>query len=104
MSQNQAVASTLSLFENIANSMNTLVNFVSSIMSNIGDIEAAKSDTSITIKNIYNISQQTAASVQEVTASTEEQLASIERISAFAEELNCNVKVLLEAINKFKVE
>lgn len=104
LSQNQAVASTLSLFENIANSMNTLVNFVSSIMSNISDIEAAKSDTSNTIKNIYNISEQTAASVQEVTASTEEQLASIERISAFAEELNCNVKVLLEAINKFKVK
>lgn len=103
VSQNQAVASTLDVFQKITNAMGKMVDNISHITSSINDMEKAKMDTSLAIENMSAISEQTAASVEQVTASTQEQLSNIEVMATFAEKLNQAVKSLSESINKFKV-
>ncbi|MCX7709574.1 MAG: methyl-accepting chemotaxis protein [Clostridia bacterium] len=102
-SQNQAVASTLGVFENIERVMNSMVLCVGHIMSSIEDMEKAKVETMSTMENISAVSEETAASVEEVTASTQQQQASIDEMAVFAEKLNEAAKELTEIINRFKV-
>ena len=103
-SQDEAVKITMSAFETIAKSMETLAGRVGLIISGIEDLETCKEQTISAIENISSVSQETAASSQEVTASTEEQLSSIEELSAHAQALGEAAGKLTESISRFKVK
>ena len=102
-SQNEAVGDTISIFKNIAESMDLLFDKVTQISSGISEMEENKEQAVISIQNISAVSQETAASSEEVTASTQEQLSSIEELANFAAELGDAAKKLSESISKFKV-
>lgn len=102
-SQNEAVSSTISIFESISSSMNTLSQRINEILKRITEMDENKNQAIESMQNISAVSEESAASVQEVTASTEEQLAGIEELAAFAQELNDVSIQLTDAINKFKI-
>lgn len=101
--QNIAVLDTSKVFENIANSMDQLVDKVALIITNVSEMNKDKELTIEAIQSISSVSQQTAASSQEVTASTEEQLSSIEELSGYAQQLKEAASSLNATINMFKV-
>lgn len=103
-SQNMAVSNTMTVFQTIASSMESLVENVEEVISGVSEINHYKDDTVIAIQNISSVSEEIAASTEEVTASTEEQLSSIEELSAYAQQLNEAALMLQEAIKKFKIE
>ncbi|MGE5615134.1 MAG: methyl-accepting chemotaxis protein [Bacillota bacterium] len=104
LSQNEAVANTISTFNQIMNSMEELSGYVEQIMASIAEMESNKAQAINSIQNISAVSQQTAASSQEVTASTEEQLSSIEELSHLTEELKLASDELKKSIEKFKLQ
>jgi len=103
-SQNQAVATTVSAFKQIAASAEVLANRVEQIIQGVTEMEDDKNQVVLAMQNISAVSQEAAASSQEVTASTEEQLSAVEQLAAYAEELNQAADELMQAIGKFKVE
>ena len=102
-SQNEAVSATISIFENISSSMDTLSQRINEILNSITEMDSNKNQAIESMQSISAVSEEAAASVQEVTASTEEQLAGIEELAAFAQELNDVSMQLTDAINKFKI-
>lgn len=102
-SQNEAVNTAVSAFENISSSMETLSQRINEILDRMVQMDTNKNQAIESMQNISAVSQEAAASVQEVTASTEEQLAGIEELAAFAQELNDVAAQLTEAIDVFKV-
>lgn len=102
-SQNQAVIETISIFKNIASSMQLLMDKVNQIMSGITEMEANKEQAIISIQNISAVSEETAASSEEVTASTQEQVSSIEELASYAAELGNAARSLSESISRFKL-
>lgn len=101
-SQNEAVISTIEMFNKIASSMKTLTEHVQDIIKDVEEMGIYKEQTILSIESISAISEETAASSEEVTASTEEQTCSIEELAAHAEELGKASHKLSEAISRFK--
>ncbi|WHH61408.1 methyl-accepting chemotaxis protein [Petroclostridium sp. X23] len=102
-SQNQSVITTISIFKQIAESMNSLSANVDEVMAGIVEMEENKNEAVLMIQNVSSVSQQTAASTEEITASTEEQLSSIEELTAFVQELNDTAQKLTKSIGRFKI-
>lgn len=102
--QNQAVISTISIFNNITSSIESLIGKITQIALGVHEIEESKEQTVIAIQNISSVSEETAASTQEVTASAQEQLSSIEELASQAEELGSAAMNLTESISRFKID
>jgi methyl-accepting chemotaxis protein len=101
--QNDAVEQTISIFTDIASSMNTLAEKVASIIDGMRNMEKGKDTVMLSIQSIASVSQQAAASSEEVTASTEEQLSSIEELASKAAELSTIASDLSKSISIFKL-
>ncbi|MFU0799255.1 MAG: methyl-accepting chemotaxis protein [Xylanivirga thermophila] len=102
-SQNQAVDYTISSFNDIADSMETLTKKLEDVTTSIGKMQNSKDVVVSYMHNISAVTQESAASAEEVTASTEEQLAGMEELASFAQELNQAADSLVKSIDKFKV-
>lgn len=103
-SQDEAVATTISAFRQIAASAETLVNRIEEVIQGVNEMESDKNQAVLAMQNISAVSQEAAASSQEVTASTEEQLSGVEQLASYAEELNYAAQELMQTISKFKLE
>jgi methyl-accepting chemotaxis protein len=103
LSQNEAVQSTIQIFNSIMSSMEKLSVQVDQIIERVAEMEENKEQAINSIQNISAVSEETAASSQEVTASTQEQVSSIEELSRFAEELKASSSELQRSIERFKL-
>lgn len=102
-SQNEAVNTAVSAFQDISTSMDALAQRIHGVLTRIKEMDENKNQAIDAMQNISAVSEESAASVQEVTAATEEQLAGVEELAAFAQELNDAAEQLSATINKFKV-
>ncbi|MCG8500665.1 MAG: methyl-accepting chemotaxis protein [Firmicutes bacterium] len=103
-SQNQSVATTISVFKQIVTSMDSLVTRVEQIMAEIIEMETHKNGAVLAMQSISAVSEQTAASSQQITASSEEQVSGIEELAGFAQELSDASQQLSRYIEKFKIK
>jgi methyl-accepting chemotaxis protein len=102
-SQMEALAKTISTFNNINEHVGNLVNNLNNISEGVKGIEAAKDETLDAIRNISAVSQQTATSSEEVSATATNQISSVEYLSQSAAELAEDSKKLEEAIQMFQI-
>ena len=102
--QTQSVVSTISVFKQIASSMELLAQRVENIMEEMIQMQENKDEAVSVMQNISEISEQTAASSEEITASSEEQTAGIEQLAGFAQQLSSTAQELSQYIHKFTVE
>lgn len=103
-SQKDAVSNTISVFNRISSSMETLVEKIGDIIAYIAQMESKKEETMISIQNISAVSEETAAYSEEITASVQEQVSSIQELANYANDLNEVATKLLEEISVFKIE
>ncbi len=102
-SQTEALANTVSVFENISNHVNNLANNLNDILKRIKTIEAAKDETLNAIQNISAVTEQTAASSEEVNATALNQIDSVEQLRTAAIALEEDAKKLENAIKTFRI-
>ena len=103
-SQNDAVSSTINVFNRISSSMELLAEKIRTIIEYITQMESKKEETMISIQNISAVSQETAAYSEEITASVQEQVSSIQELANYANDLNEAASKLIEEISIFKIE
>jgi len=103
-SQNAAVRRTVSVFQNIMDSMNALSEKVEQIIHMIYEMESKKDQAIESIQNISAVTEETAAFSEEVTASAEEQVSIIEDLYGKADELKRIASELQESISRFKLD
>lgn len=102
-SQTEALARTVSVFDNISSHVNDLANNLNDILKRLKTIETVKNDTLTAIQNISSVTEQTAASSQEVNATAQNQIDSVERLREAAVVLEDDAKKLEDAIKIFKI-
>lgn len=103
-SQTEALANTVSMFENISSHINDLAINLNDILERIKTIELAKEDTLNAIQNISSVTQQTAASSQEVNSAAINQISSVEHLREEAMVLEEDARRLEDAIRIFKIK
>lgn len=102
--QDLEVANTQKIFDDILNSINTMINKIDEIKFSINDVSQKKENTMIEIENISSISEETASSSEEVTASTEEISSAMDRFTKYAETLKSLAEKLDNELDNFKVK
>jgi len=103
-SQNDAVSSTINVFNKISSSTELLAEKIRNIIEYIKQVESKKEETMISIQNISAVSQETAAYSEEITASVQEQVSSIQELANQANDLNELASKLLQEISVFKID
>lgn len=102
-SQTEALAKTVSVFDNISRHVNDLASNLSDIIKRLKTIETAKDDTLNAIQSISAITEETSASSEEVNATTQNQVDSVERLQEAAILLKQDAEKLEDAIRIFKI-
>jgi methyl-accepting chemotaxis protein len=102
-SQAEALARTVSVFDNINRHVNELVNNFKDILDRLQTIESVKDDTLNAIQNISAVTQQTAASSEEVSATAQNQIDAVEQMQKAAILLESDAKKLEDSIKIFKI-
>ena len=102
-SQTEALANTVSVFENISSHVNDLANNLNDIIERIKTIESVKDDTLNAIQNISAITEETAASSEEVNATALTQIDSVAHLQEATIALKDDAKKLENAIKIFKI-
>lgn len=102
-SQKVSLENTVEVFNRINNQVAELIVNLNVIVTDIKEIEAAKTSTLDAIQNIAAISQQTASSSEEVSDTAIKQIGAVEELSNFAVELANEAKNLEIAIQRFKI-
>ncbi len=101
--QENAVEKTEGIFNEIINSVTTLIDKISKINFAISDIQVKKDNVLEQIENTSSISEETAASTEEVSASTEEITSAMEEFSGYTVNLEKLSEKLKEEIKRFKI-
>jgi methyl-accepting chemotaxis protein len=102
--QGDAVKNTINSYENINNSVESLMVYLSAITRNVENMGEAKQSALGAIESISAVLEEIAASVNTVNLTSNEQQASVETLNTAAEELNRNTQTLVIEVKKFKVE
>lgn len=102
--QGNAVKATTDSYKNIYDSVEKLMVFLNYITQNVGNIEEARTSTLGAIESISAVLEEIVASANTVNQTTNDQLASVETLNKEAGILNQNADILVEEVNKFKVE
>ncbi len=102
-SQTEALAKTVSVFDNISNHVNDLASNLNDIIKRLKTIETAKDDTLNAIQSISAVTEETSASSEEVNATTQNQVDSVERLQEAAIMLKQDAEKLEDAIRIFKI-
>lgn len=101
--QENAVTNTTMSYKNINDSVENLVVYLQQIIENVDNIEEARVSTLSAIESMSAVMEEIAASSNTVNQSTLGQLSSVEILNKSAGNLSNNAKVLMEAVDKFKV-
>ncbi len=102
-SQTDALARTVSVFDNINRHVNELANNFTDILVRLQAIESVKDDTLNAIQNISSVTEQTAASSEEVSATAQDQIDAVEQLQKAAMLLEGDAMRLEDAIKIFKI-
>lgn len=102
-SQSEALARTVSVFNNISNRVNDLASNLNDILAGLKSIESAKEDTLNAVQSISAVTQQTSAATQEVNATAQNQIDSVERLREAVMHLDEDARKLEDAISLFKL-
>ncbi|MGB8452532.1 MAG: methyl-accepting chemotaxis protein [Anaerocolumna sp.] len=102
--QGSAVKNTTDSYHNINDSVEKLMINLNYITRNVGNIEEARISTLRAIENISAVLEEIAASASTVNQTSNEQLESVEILNKAAGLLNQNAEILVQEVNKFKVE
>ena len=100
--QQQALSSSIEVFNKIEVNVDQLVFNLQAIMKGIGQIDDAKKDTLEAITNIASISNETSASTEEVGATILSQVEAVERMNDEAQQLLVHATDLEQEIQAFK--
>ncbi|HEX9060620.1 MAG TPA: methyl-accepting chemotaxis protein [Clostridia bacterium] len=100
---NEKLAVTTEAFDAISKSINSSIEHIGNLTSNIELINDNKDEVVTLIKDISAISESTASSAQEISASAQEQSATTEDISNTADNLREIAHKLDSSIGRFKV-
>lgn len=101
--QGSAVKNTTDSYQNINESVEKLMIFLSYIAENVNNIEEARVSTLGAIENISAVLEEIAASTNTVNQTSNDQLSSVETLNSAAGKLNENAEVLVQEVQKFKV-
>lgn len=101
--QENAVTNTTQSYKNINESVENLVVYLQQIIENVETIEEARVSTLGAVESISAVMEEIAASSNTVNQSTLGQLSSVETLNKSANNLSNNAKVLMDAVEKFKV-
>lgn len=102
-SQTEALASTVSVFDNISRHVNELAGNLNDILKRLKAIETAKDDTLKAIQSISAVTEQTSASSEEVNATTQNQVEAVERLREAAIMLKQDAEKLEASISIFRI-
>jgi methyl-accepting chemotaxis protein len=95
------VDSTLNVFRDIKDSIETAVQKINELNAAISNVDNGKNLIINSVEQIAAISQETAASTEEVSSSAEQQAASVQEMNSLAGELNNTTLKLKELVDKF---
>lgn len=101
--QQEALTTTISLFNNINRHVEDLAGNLDDIMNGIEQMSAAKDQTLSAIQSISDVSDQSASSTSEISATIMNQLEAVKHLNGNASTLNGNSKDLLDAVTRFKL-
>lgn len=102
--QINAVKNTTASYNNISDSVEKLMVYLNYITQNVGNIEEARISTLGAIENISAVLEEVAASSNTVNQTSNDQLTSVKTLNEEAGILNKNAEILVQEVNKFKVE
>ncbi len=102
-SQQEALTTTIELFQGINSHIENLANNLEDITSGISQITTVKDQTLSSIQSITQVSDQSASATTEVSATVVNQLDAVKSLNEDAETLTENAKDLLEAVAQFKL-
>lgn len=100
---NASFSITKAAFEQIKTSVDSVVEQIELMSSDITKINEVKEKVVLSVETIASVSEETAAATEQISASAEEQTASIEEINASLQELNSMVETLSSNIKVFKI-
>lgn len=102
--QESAVKNTTDSYQNINESVEKLMVFLNFIAENVNNIEEARISTLGAVENISAVMEEIAASTNTVNQTSNDQLSSVETLNKSAGKLNENAEVLVQEVQKFKVD
>ena len=102
--ENEAVASTKTVFENINENIRLLMTSIHEAANEVMVMNENKDRVVEAISNISAVTEQAAASIQEINASIEEQVTAIETIGSSSLQLSDMANDLSETVKRFKIE
>lgn len=103
MSQEEALESTVSVFNDINQHVENLTDNLNQIALGVEGIEHAKNDTLRAIESISATAQETAAATEELSVTAENQLAEVNRLNDVVQQLNDDAINLEESAKVFKI-
>jgi len=101
--QQEALTTTITLFDNINRHVEDLAGNLDGIMEGIGQMSAVKDQTLSAIKSISDVSDRSASSTSQISATIVNQLEAVKNLSGNATTLNNNSRDLLDAVTQFKL-
>lgn len=101
--QAEVVKSTTDSYQNINNSVESLVNYLKQISTNVDNIEESRVNTLASIENISAVLEEVAASSNVVNQTAGDQITSVETLNTAASTLNANADDLMQAVHRFSI-
>ncbi|MGM9934206.1 MAG: methyl-accepting chemotaxis protein [Clostridium sp.] len=101
--QDKSIYSTKNIFNDIAHSIQPLVNAIKVINNLTSNMKDDKEEVIKEIEDISNISQDVASVSEEVTASAEEVTATMDELTGYADKLNNIAEKLKDELKKFEL-
>ena len=101
--QTVTVNDTISVFGNMNDYLESLINEIASLRHTIESMERHRNDTLEAIDNISSVSEETTASVSTVNDSLKNQMTMIDNLHSSTVELENRAKELTEAVNAFRI-
>lgn len=102
--QQEALTTTISLFNNINSHVEDLAGNLDDITNGIGQMSEAKDQTLSAIQSISDVSDRSAASTSQVSSTIMNQLDAVQNLNSNATTLSNNSRDLLDAVMKFKLD
>jgi methyl-accepting chemotaxis protein len=102
-SQEDALNSTISVFIDINQHVESLTNNLNQISIGVEGIENAKNDTLRAIESISATAEETAAATEELSVTAENQLKEVNRLNNVVQQLSDDAQDLKDAVRVFKI-
>ena len=103
-SQVDVVSKSIESFKNITEAVESVVPKIDIVNRSAGSIDSKKNSIIEKVQNASAIAEEVSASSEEIAASSEEMNASTEEVSANIHELSSMTKLMMNEVNKFKLD